>query len=238
MKLRLRVLPVAIVAAVGLLGVKLGNLWLAIDAAPVATALAQQAAEKAPPAAAAAPAPTTPAAKPPTPTAKPPLAATPGGDNAVDPLTMTPAEVELLQKLAGRRAELDRRAAELSQREVLMQATEKRIDEKIAKLQALEKDIGGIVDKQAAEDDARLKSLVKIYETMKPRDAARIFEQLDLPVLLGVVEHMKERSAAPILAAMDPSKARTVTLALAERKDQRMAQDVAHQAPQKTSSTP
>ena len=121
---------------------------------------------------------------------------------------------------------------------MLLEATEKRIDQKIAKLQALEKDIGGIVDKQAAEDDARLKSLVKIYETMKPRDAARIFEQLDLPVLLGVVEHMKERSAAPILAAMDPSKARTVTLALAERKDQRTVPDAARQPPQQTSSTP
>src|SRR6185312_615220 len=155
MKLRLRVLPVAIVATVGLLGVKLGNLWLAIDAAPVATAQAQQTAEKASPATAAAPAPmpSKPVLKPPAATAKPPMAM-PGGDNAVNPLTMTPAEVDLLQKLAQRRAELSRR-------EVLMQATEKRIDAKIAKLQTLEKDIGGIADKQAAEDDARLKSLVK-----------------------------------------------------------------------------
>jgi flagellar motility protein MotE (MotC chaperone) len=232
MKLRLRVLPVAIIATVGLLGVKLGNLWLAFDAAPVATAQAQQAAEKPPAAAAAPPAQPKPAEKPPAP------AMPAGGEKAVDPLAMSPAEVELLQKLAERRAELDRRAAELSQREVLMQATEKRIDEKIARLQALERDIGGIVDKQAEEDDARLKSLVKIYETMKPRDAARIFEQLDLPVLLGVVEHMKERSAAPILAAMDPSKARTVTLALAERKDQRAGQDAAHQSPPKAPSSP
>jgi flagellar motility protein MotE (MotC chaperone) len=134
---------------------------------------------------------------------------------------MSPAEVELLQKLSERRNELDKRAAELSQREVLLQATEKRIDDKIAKLAALEKDIGGIVDKQSEEDDARIKSLVKIYETMKPADAARIFEQLDMPVLLGVLEHMKERNAAPVLAAMDPAKAKAVTLALAARRDQR-----------------
>src|SRR5262249_54500756 len=130
-------------------------------------------------------------------------------------------EVELLQKLSERRAELDRRTAELSQREVLLQATEKRIDEKIARLQALEKDIGGIADKHDEEDEARIKSLVKIYETMKPHDAARIFEQLAMPVLLGVLEHMKERNAAPILAALDPNRAKTVTLALAERRDQR-----------------
>ncbi|HZB92012.1 MAG TPA: hypothetical protein VE397_11255, partial [Stellaceae bacterium] len=149
----------------------------------------------------------------------------------LDPLSMSPSEVELLQQLAQRRAELDKRAAELSQREVLLQAAEKRIDEKIAKLAELKKDIGGIVDKQSEEDDARLKSLVKIYETMKPGDAARIFSQLDMPVLLGVLEHMKERNAAPILAAMDPGKAKAVTLALAERRDQSVEAATAADAP-------
>jgi flagellar motility protein MotE (MotC chaperone) len=134
---------------------------------------------------------------------------------------MSPAEVDLLQKLSERRAELDKRAADMSQREVQLQAAETRVDEKIAKLAALEKEIGGIVDKQNDEDTARTKSLVKIYETMKPHDAARIFEQLDMAVLLGVVEHMKERNTAPILAAMDPAKARAVTLGLAERRDTR-----------------
>jgi flagellar motility protein MotE (MotC chaperone) len=58
---------------------------------------------------------------------------------------------------------------------------------------------------------------VKIYETMKPKDAARIFEQLDMPVLLGVLERMKEMKSSAILAAMDASKAKAATMALAER---------------------
>ncbi|HUH84442.1 MAG TPA: hypothetical protein VLX85_07515 [Stellaceae bacterium] len=221
MECRLRLLPLALVAAVGLLGVRVGNVWHALDG-PIASAHAEgtpeapkPAAEPAKPAAAAAakPAADAPAAAP------QPAGAAP--EKAVDPMSMTPSEVELLQQLAERRAELDRRAAQLSQREVLLQAAEKRVDEKIARLASLEKDIGGIVDKQDQEEDARIKSLVKIYETMKPQDAARIFEQLDMGVLLSVVEHMKERIAAPILAAMDPAKARSVTLALAERRDQR-----------------
>jgi flagellar motility protein MotE (MotC chaperone) len=236
MEFRLRLMPVAIVATVGLLGVKLGDVWLALDA-PVATARAQAAAEKpAKPGAAGTPA--KPAAAG---TAAPPAAPPAAADKtpALDPLAMSPSEVELLQKLSDRRAELDKRAAELSQREVLLQAAEKRIDEKIAKLASLEKDIGGIVDKNSAEDEARLKSLVKIYETMKPADAARIFSQLDMPVLLGVLEHMKERNAAPILAAMDPSKAKAVTLALAERKGQHAQADVGTDKPaQKASAQP
>ncbi|HXY99736.1 MAG TPA: hypothetical protein VEI03_07020 [Stellaceae bacterium] len=218
MEFRLRLMPVAVIATVGLLAVKLGDAWQVVDA-PVATARAQTAPAN-PPAPAAAPAGE---AKPGTKPAAAPAAAPAGADKpqAVDPLTMSPSEVELLQKLSERRAELEKRAAALSQREVLLQATEKRIDEKIARLETLQKDIGGIVDKQNEEDQARIKSLVKIYETMKPAEAARILGQLDMPVLLGVLEHMKERNAAPILAAMDPSKAKTVTQALAERRGQR-----------------
>ena len=230
MEIRLRLMPVALIATIGLLGVKLGDAWLAFDV----PAQAQQPAGT-PGRAASPPAanPSAPAEAKPAAPATPPAAAAdkhaaadkaqagPDKPQALDPLTMSPSEVELLQKLADRRAELDKRAAELSQREVLLQAAEKRIDDKIAKLEALEKQIGGIVDKHTEEDEARIKSLVKIYETMKPADAARIFGQLDMPVLLGVLEHMKERNAAPILAAMDPTKAKAVTLALAERRDQR-----------------
>jgi flagellar motility protein MotE (MotC chaperone) len=240
MEFRLRLMPVAIAAAVGLLGVKLADVWLTVDA-PVPTARAQSADKPAQPAAAPAklsaatpPAAGATAASP----TKPPSAdmaaaasaKSPVGKSAIDPLSMSPSEVELLQQLAERRAALDKRAAEISQREVVLQAAEKRIDEKIAKLETLKKDIGGIVDKQNAEDEARLESLVKIYSTMKPVDAARIFSQLDMPVLLGVLEHMKERNAAPILAAMDSSKAKAVTLALAERRDQRVQAAVEAQA--------
>jgi len=56
---------------------------------------------------------------------------------------------------------------------------------------------------------------VKVYEAMKPRDAAAIFNDLDQPVLLQVVDRMKAAKAAPVLAAMQPDKARTLTSKLA-----------------------
>src|SRR3546814_19626533 len=65
-------------------------------------------------------------------------------------------------------------------------------------------------------------SLVKIYESMKPKDAARIFEHLDMEVLLEVVERMKERKTAPILAELDPERASTVTLELAKLRELHM----------------
>jgi flagellar motility protein MotE (MotC chaperone) len=60
--------------------------------------------------------------------------------------------------------------------------------------------------------------LVKTYETMKPKDAARIFDTLEMEVLIEVAQRMKEAKLAPVLAAMDPAKAQSVTVELAARR--------------------
>jgi flagellar motility protein MotE (MotC chaperone) len=134
-----------------------------------------------------------------------------------DPLLLSPAEIAVLQELSTRRTQLDQRAGELDQQSVVMQAVEKRVDEKIAKLESLQKSIQSTVDQQNAADDARTQSLVKIYETMKPADAAQILSQLDMPIVLQMLSRMKEAKTAPILAAMDPTKAEAITTAMAKR---------------------
>jgi flagellar motility protein MotE (MotC chaperone) len=217
---RPRLLPGVIVAASALLAVKAVDLWSGGSAAIAATQAEK--ADAAPPTAPpnATPAAPDAAAASVAPAAAPPAAAQPDRD----PMQMSPEEIDELQQLSARRVELDKRAAEVSEREVLMQAAEKRIDEKIVKLQELEKSIDGAVKQRDDEDDARVQSLAHMYEQMKPDAAARILEQLDVPVLLTMLAHIREMKAAPILAAMDPAKAKAVTLALTEQKN-------AHAAP-------
>ena len=50
---------------------------------------------------------------------------------------------------------------------------------------------------------------------MRPRDAAAILNELEMPVLLQVLDRMKEAKAAVLLAAMLPDRARTATVQLA-----------------------
>jgi flagellar motility protein MotE (MotC chaperone) len=153
-------------------------------------------------------------------TAEAPATPAPPHTPSKDPLLLSPAEIEVLQELSQRRSALDQRAGELDQQQVVLQAAEKRVDDKIAKLQELQKSIQATVDKQNAADDARTQSLVKIYETMKPADAAQILSQLDMPIVLQMFSHMKEAKTAPILAAMDPMKAEAITSALAQKQNQ------------------
>ena len=68
------------------------------------------------------------------------------------------------------------------------------------------------------KEQEKIRSLVKIYENMKPKDAARIFEEIDMDVLLDVVDKMKEKKIAPILAKMNATRAKEITTELAERR--------------------
>jgi flagellar motility protein MotE (MotC chaperone) len=205
-RFRPRLLPVTIFVAVLMLGVRVGDIWLALGGdmrGPVGAVQAQQ------------PAPAAPPPKPPvtqpfrTDAGLPPL--NPAGNKVMTasidehaPEGMGNVQAEVFQRLTERREELDRRAREL--------------DQKVAELTELRTNIEGLLRQVDEKQTAQLESLVKIYETMKPKDAARIFEALEMPVLLDVMERMREGKSAPILAAMDPLKAKEVTASLVERR--------------------
>lgn len=133
--------------------------------------------------------------------------------------TFSETELQVLQQLSERRDKLSERETDLQRRETLLSATEHRIDEKVASLKQLQTTLDGLIRQHDAEQETKLKSLVKIYETMKPADAARIFEQLDSDTLLPVVEKMNERKLAAILAKLDPMKARDVTVELKKLRE-------------------
>ncbi len=138
---------------------------------------------------------------------------------STDIFQMTDEELVLLQSLSQRREELEQRAREIDEREVLLKAAEQRIEQRIGELERLQASIEALLVEHDEQTEAQMQSLVKIYESMKPKDAARIFEELDMEVLLEVVERMKERKSAPILAKMNPERAKTVTLELAQRRE-------------------
>lgn len=243
---RIRFLPVTIFAASLMLTVKLGNIWDGFDGLrkadiSVSDALAQQnnAAAPADPAmnAGAAPAPTDPNAP-----AAPMDAGNVGDSNAAteglsaaepeapyqddpakvmadDPTLLTQSEIDLLQQLAERRGVIEKREKEMTLREGLLNAAETRIDDKIKELKGLQETINSLIDTYDAQQETKMQSLVKIYENMKPKDAAKIFEALEIDTLLLVVERMKERKLAPIMAKMNPDKARDITVELVRLRE-------------------
>jgi flagellar motility protein MotE (MotC chaperone) len=125
------------------------------------------------------------------------------------------SEHTVLLELRERRRELDAREAALTARESMFAAAEMKLSARVEELQGLQKKLESLDASHKQQEDAAWQGLVKVYETMKPRDAATIFNDLGMQVLLAVVDRMKEARAAPILAAMVPDKARDVTTQLA-----------------------
>lgn len=124
-------------------------------------------------------------------------------------------ELDLLENLAKRRDELDVREKDTELKAKVLEATQKRIDDKLTEMKALESQLSQVVALYNEKQNAQIASLVKIYESMKPIQAAAIFNELDLTILLEVIDKMSERKVAPVLALMDPKKARDVTQELA-----------------------
>lgn len=142
----------------------------------------------------------------------PPAATAPGAPPVGD------AERAILLDLRKRRAELEAREVALASREGMVEAAEKRLRERVAELGSLQSRLEALETGRRARDEESWRGLVKLYETMKPREAAAIFNDLDRPVLLAVLDRMKEAKAAQILAAMQPERARQVTADLARQR--------------------
>lgn len=130
----------------------------------------------------------------------------------------TQTELDILQNLVKRREEIEKREKEFEVKSAVLEAAEKRINDKVAEMKTLQVELGKVVEAYNKHQDAEIRGLVKIYETMKPGDAATIFNELEMPVLLLVIDKMSERKVAPVLAGMNPKRARDVTLQLAEMR--------------------
>jgi flagellar motility protein MotE (MotC chaperone) len=101
---------------------------------------------------------------------------------------------ELELELRARQQELDRRASDL-------EAVEQTLQERWGQLQ------------EASNDD--MEHLARMYGTMKPDQAASIFNQMDSEFAAGFMRLMRSEQAGMILAGMETRKAYAVSLKLA-----------------------
>lgn len=160
-----------------------------------------------------------------------PQLTTPTGNVAIGGSDPTLTEQVLLDRLAARRTELETYEQELAMRASLIDAAEKRANERTATLEALEAQIATLVEERKRLEEEQFTAIVSMYQTMKPKDAAGIFNQLELDILVRVAKMMPPRKMAPILAAMNTGRAQELTVRLAsetsENPEQMGAADLA-----------
>jgi flagellar motility protein MotE (MotC chaperone) len=134
------------------------------------------------------------------------------------PRQTSAGERAVLERLQERRQELDSRARELDLRESMLKAAEKKLETQTAVEEAGgDGKTGPMAQRKEKEEaeNARFKGVVTMYETMKPKEAAKIFDRLDIRVLLDVASQIKPQIMAAILAQMSPEAAERLTIELA-----------------------
>ena len=199
MRWRPRLLPAALVAVVLLLVAKVSALVMDVPQPQMALLPIAQASSPAP----------TPATTPP----PPPPPPVPEG-----PTPEQRAERLLLEGLRARRTELESRDQALAAREMVLAAAERRLGQRIEELGALQQRLEAIDRTRSEREEAGWRQMVKLYEGLRPRDAAAIFDDLEMPVLVQLMDRMREAKAAPVLGAMKPDRARLLTAELARHR--------------------
>lgn len=135
-----------------------------------------------------------------------------------DPATLAALEA-MAAELSRHRADLAERERQLVLREAVMAAVEARIGQELARLDQRQAELEQLKGQLAAEDEAKIGQLVKVYEAMKAKNAAAIFDPMALDLLLPIVRGMRETKVAAIVAEMDPGKARALTAEMARRRE-------------------
>jgi flagellar motility protein MotE (MotC chaperone) len=127
------------------------------------------------------------------------------------------SERAILERLQSRRQELEARAREIDIRESLLKEAEKRIESKVEQMKAAEAKNAAVSEQQAEADKARFKGIVTMYEAMKPKDAAKVFDRLEMSVLLEIASQIAPRKMSDILGLMQTDAAERLTVELARR---------------------
>jgi flagellar motility protein MotE (MotC chaperone) len=142
----------------------------------------------------------------------------PGGTVVqLDPANISPSERALLERLSERRKELEKRKSEMEMRDTLLKAAEKKLEERLGELKQAEERIVAATQQKEEAELHRLKNLVTMFESMKAKDAAKIFDGLDLKLATEVAKLIQPRRMSDILAQMSPEAAQRLTVELASR---------------------
>ena len=194
-----RLLPAAMAMLAAMLGLKAVAMAESIAETPPA-------ADHAAPASAASPATTSAAAQ--TQCPAPSLA---------DMAGLSQSEVQVLQALTARREALDQRAAQFEGQDELLAAAEQRLDQRLAELRQLESTVNELLGHLDEAQEQRIAGLVDVYQRMRAKDAATVFDGLEDEVLVQVAGRMRQTNLAEVMGRMEPQRARHLTEMLADR---------------------
>lgn len=124
------------------------------------------------------------------------------------------AASESITALQQKEQEIRRREELVREKEEQLARLEKEIEQKVKDLLAMQKEIQAARNEKQDAQNTKVRSLSKIYGTMKPKEAAKLMENLDDRLVMGIISTMTPDEAAAILSLMEVKKAAKISEAL------------------------
>lgn len=137
----------------------------------------------------------------------------------LDFMNLTAADVQVLESLFNYREKLKEKANEVVKKEDQLKIVESRIQQQLIELKRIKVEISALLEQHDEQEEKKLLLLVKIYENMKPDQAAQIFNSLPDERVLILLQRMKEIKSSAILASMNPSQASYLTDLILKQKE-------------------
>lgn len=111
------------------------------------------------------------------------------------------------------------RKAEIDKRQVALQVIERKMEERLAEIEAAKGSLDVALNtlKNRANED--LTHLVGMYEAMKPGQAAEIFDSMDAKFAAGFLREMDSQTAGFIMASMNPRKSYAISVIIAGQNE-------------------
>ena len=113
----------------------------------------------------------------------------------------------------------EQREAELVEQQLSLKEWESRLEERTNELEALEVLLNERWAQMKTESDSDIKHLAQMYGSMKPDQAALIFNEMDTNFAAGFLRQLPSDQAGLILANMETEKAYVTSVRLASMND-------------------
>ncbi len=152
-----------------------------------------------------------------------------------DPLMLDENQVKILQAMSKKEGDTtiadDR--AKVAQQEALNSIAKDKLKKQIDELEAIQKDIKASTNDLTKVEKENIDRMVKIYESMKPTQAAEILNKLELTSASQIFKAMAPKKASMIMSSMDHEKVRLITLIMLKDEKAQLALRAKEAAEQK-----
>ena len=142
-----------------------------------------------------------------------------GLDSAQTPLACEMPEDfrQMLTAFQARETRIKEQETAIADRLAALQLADQEIDRKMKRLVAAEIQLSETIALADTAAESDIDRLTKVYESMKPKQAAALFEEMSPEFAAGFLGRMRPEAAAGIMAGLSPEAAYGFSVVLAGR---------------------